>query len=127
MTDSQIVPTPRDGAPVVVVAVDGVPMTWIGETPGTPGDGNLAGDGSETSRRIVAEAHRLWEDQIEVDHPSWNRPFWTVPGDPVGVLATLLHLGHGRGRVLQAPEDALDELFAEPADYAEEGADVPGE
>lgn len=33
MADSQIVPTPRDGAPVVVVAVDGVPMTWIGETP----------------------------------------------------------------------------------------------
>lgn len=49
-----------------------------------------------------------------------------MPGDPVGVLATLLHLGHGRGRVLQAPEDALDELFAEPADYAEEDADVQG-
>lgn len=126
MADGQIVPTPRDGAPVVVVAVDGVAMTWVGESPGVPGDGNLAGDGSETSRRTVEAAHRLWEDPIEVDHPSWSQPFWTVPGDTIGVLATLLHLGHGRGRVLQAPESDLQEMFAEPADYAEEGDDVQG-
>lgn len=124
MADDQIVPTPRNEAPVVVVAVDGVAMTWVGETPGVPGDGNLAGDGSATSRRIVADARELWEDPIEVDHPTWNRPLLTAPGEPLGVLATLLHLGHGRGRILQAPEGVIDQLFAEPADFGEDDDDV---
>lgn len=124
--DEQIVPMPRDGAEVVVVAVDAVALTWISESPGVPGDGQIAGDGSPESKKLVAEVRRLWEDPISVDHPSWRRPVLTHPGTATGVLATLLHLGHGRARILQAPEDAVEDLFDDAPDYTEEAADVQG-
>lgn len=123
-----IAPTPRDGAPVVVVAVEAVPIVWIGTTPGVPGEGSLAGDGSETSRRIIAQARALWAEPIEVDHPSWIGPALTVGTDPVGAMATLLHIADGRGKILQAPVQAYEDLIAEPADFSdlpEETPDVP--
>lgn len=111
-----------------MVAVEGIAMTWIGPPPGIPEDGNLAGDGSETSHRIIAEARALWEDPIEVDHPSWAHPFVTAPGDPAGVIVTLLHLARGRGRVLQAPVDAFEDVFGtdDEIDAPEETDDVQG-
>lgn len=104
--------TTRDGAPVVAVAIEGITIIWIGTKPTLPpGPGELAGDGSGMSRSIIARAKALWGDPIEADHPSWKQPVWTVPGHPVGVLATLLHIANGRGVVLQAPDDALEDLF----------------
>lgn len=105
---------PTGGSPVVVVAVHGVPITWIGAPPlGAPGDGDLIGDGTGFSRMVIARVRELWEKPVQVDHPSWRRPVWTVGGHPVGVLATLLHLADGRGVVLQAPKDVLAEMFVD--------------
>lgn len=104
----------RSRSPVVSAAVDGVVLTWVGPAPGVPGDGEIAGDGSARSRALIAEAKRLWADPVQVDHPSFAQPAWTVSGDPRGVIVTLMHLGHGRTVLLEAPAEALRDVFAEP-------------
>lgn len=104
-------PRPRDGATVISVAVEGVPLTWVGPPLGTPGKGELAGDGSATSRTLVKNAHDLWADPIQVDHPSWKDSRYTTADDPLGVLATLFHLGAGRAVILDAPKSVTDDLF----------------
>lgn len=104
-------PKPRDGSTVIQVAVQGIPLTWVGPPLGVPGKGNLAGDGSPLSRQLVKEAHEIWEKPILVDHPSWKREVYATDADPIGVLATLLHLGEGRGIILEAPQTISDDLF----------------
>lgn len=104
-------PTPRDGATVISVAVEGVPLTWIGPPLGAPGKGELAGDGTPTSRALIKNAHALWGDPIEADHTSWKHPVYTTDETPEGVLATLLHLGAGRAIILDAPKSVTDDVF----------------
>lgn len=104
-------PTPRDGATVISVAVEGVPLTWIGPPLGAPGKGELAGDGSATSRTLIQNARALWDDPIEADHTSWKHALYTTDETPEGVLATLLHLGAGRAIILEAPKSVTDDVF----------------
>lgn len=104
-------PTPRDGATVISVAVEGVPLTWIGPPLGAPGKGELAGDGSATSRTLIQNARALWSDPIEADHTSWKHALYTTDETPEGVLATLLHLGAGRAIILEAPKSVTDDVF----------------
>lgn len=105
------IPKPRDGATVISVAVEGVPLTWIGPPLGTSGTGELAGDGTPTSHALIKDANALWEDPIQADHPSWKHSFNTTNEDPLGVLATLLHLGAGRAIILEAPKEVTEDLF----------------
>lgn len=117
-------PEPDDGSPVVVVAIADIDIAWIGPPPGSPGDGDLVGDGSATAAEIIAQIRALWASPVEADHPSWRRPAWTIPGDPRGVIATLLHVGGGRSLLRQAPDDAVEDLFQEPDE--EDGGDGDG-
>lgn len=105
------IPRPRDGATVISVAVEGVPLTWIGPPLGAPEKGELAGDGSSISKTLIKNAYDLWDDPIQADHPSWKHAFNTTDEDPEGVLATLLHLGAGRAIILEAPRDVISEVF----------------
>lgn len=116
------IPKPRDGATVISVAVEGVPLTWIGPPLGAPGKGELAGDGSTTSHTLIKNAHALWGEPIQADHPSWKHPFYTTDETPESVLATLLHLGAGRAIILQAPDAVTDEVFMDD-DAASIGGD----
>lgn len=105
------IPRPRDGATVISVATEGVPLTWIGPPLGVPGKGELAGDGTPTSHALIKNATALWADPIQADHPSWKHPVYTTDEDPLGVLATLLHLGAGRAIILEAPKSVTEDLF----------------
>lgn len=105
------IPRPRDKATVISVAVEGVPLTWVGPPLGAPGKGELAGDGSNASRALVQDAHALWKEPIQVDHPSWKHPFYTTDETPEGVLVTLLHLGAGRAVPLDVPPPVLDDVL----------------
>lgn len=116
-----VMPRPRDGATVIAVAVEGVPLTWVGPPLGVPGTGSLAGDGSDTSRALVKDACALWGSPIRVDHPSWKHPFNTTNEDPEGVLVTLLHLGRGRAIILEAPRAVTDAVFAVTDDDPQTG------
>lgn len=107
------IPQPRDGSTVIAVAVDGVPLTWVGPMLGTSGVGEIAGDGTPTSHQLIKEARALWSDPIEVDHASWQHPFHTTDTTPEGVLVTLLHLGAGRAVILQAPATVLNDVFTD--------------
>lgn len=125
-----IIPTPRDGATVISVAVEGVPLTWVGPPLGTPGKGELAGDGSNTSKTLIKNAHDLWADPIQADHPSWKHPLNTTDEDPQGVLATMLHLGAGRAIIIKAPREVTSEVFMNPNEASiptsEDGDDNEG-
>lgn len=105
------IPRPRDGATVIAVAVEGVPLTWVGPPRGLPGKGELAGDGSATSHALIKNTQALWANPIQVDHPSWQHPFYTTDETPEGVLVTLLHLGAGRAIILDAPPAVSDQIF----------------
>lgn len=105
------IPRPRDGATVISVAVEGVPLTWVGPPLGLHGKGELAGDGTPTSHALIKNAYALWDDPIQVDHPSWKHPFNTTSDDPQGVLVTLLHLGAGRAVILEAPRAVTSDVF----------------
>lgn len=105
------IPTPRDNATIITVAVDGHALTWVGPPFGTPGHGELAGDGTPESRALVTAAHNLWADPINVDHPAWKHSQQTIGTTPLGVLATLLHLGAGYGIILEAPTATTTELL----------------
>lgn len=121
------IPQPRDGATVISVAVEGVPLTWIGPPLGVPGKGELAGDGTAMSRTLIKNAHELWADPIEIDHPSWKRPIYTTDESPEAVLATMLHLGAGRAIILDAPDPVMADLFMSPEESAitSETSDTP--
>lgn len=126
-TTDATTPTPRDGSTVISVAVEGVPLTWIGAPQGMPGPGELAGDGSPTSRALIRRARELWENPIEVDHPSWVHPLYTTNATHAGVLATLLHLGGGRAIILDAPPAVTEDVFMDDDAAAIEDPQAPTE
>ena len=103
---------------VVSALVQGVSCTWI-EDPET-GSGAVSGDGTPGSRSLVARMHELWEDPIEVDHPSWKTPQMTTGDTPQGAIATFFHLGKGRAIITEAPQEVLDEVFIGPSAMEEE-------
>lgn len=113
-SDDQLTPTPRDGAPVIVAAVEGIVLTWVGVPEGEEGHGEIAGDGSTRSRRLIATAKRMWDDPQPVDHPTFKHAITPDSTVPAGALATLWALGQGRTIILQAPDDLIDAVFQDP-------------
>lgn len=121
------IPRPRDGATVISVAVEGVPLTWIGPPLGVPGKGELAGDGTSTSHALIKDANALWAEPIQVDHPSWKHPFYTTDETPEGILVTLLHLGAGRAVPLDVPDPVTDAVLMDPDEADIQEAPSEGE
>lgn len=117
------IPRPRDGATVISVAVEGVPLTWVGPPLGVPGKGEIAGDGSNTSHDLIKNIHELWAAPIEADHPSWKHSFRTTDETPEGVLVTLLHLGAGRAVPLDVPPPVMDAVLMEDDEADIQGAE----
>lgn len=110
----QLVPTPRDGAPVIVAAAQGITLVWVGPAEGSTGPGDFAGDGSGASRQLINQAHHLQGNPETIDDPSWRHSISTGDQTPESALAILWALGNGRTVILQAPEDLLTAVFQEP-------------